>query len=188
MKNILQAAKNGGALSRCGVLGRLGDLCSTTAEYDVAASNACGSWDHIVVRTTSGAQQILEWLRKHKAGRANFIPLDKMKKGLHDRPVSPPEDAPRLYDKIAPCNGELSPALFMAVQNTLVAPDLDTASRWAFNYGKRWRVVTIDGNIIETSGTMQGGGNQNQVKRGLIRVSVSELVLSFLENDETFVI
>ena len=127
--------------------------------------------DHIVVHTTPGAQACLKFLRKHGLGRANFCPLDKMKKGAHDRAVETPEGAPRLFDLITPRKPIVAPALFLGVSNTLVAPDLETATRWAYEYNKRWRVVTVDGQLIESSGTMAGGGRS--VKRGGMKLSVS---------------
>lgn len=168
---ILKASKNGRELSKVGILGRLGDLATIPEKYDVAVSTACGSLDHIVVQTTAGVQKCIEFLRKYNLGRANFIPLDKMKKGAHDNAVETPEGAPRLFDLITPINFSVTPAIYLGVGNTLVAPDLETATRWAFDFGKRWRVVTVDGNLIESSGTMQGGGNS--VRKGLMRFTNS---------------
>ena len=65
-----------------------------------------------------------------------------------------PEGAPQLFDLTNPGNISITTALFFAVGNMLVAPDLETATRWAYDFGKRWRVVTADGKLIETSGTM----------------------------------
>ena len=177
---ILKASKKGGELANCGVMGRLGDLASIDEQYDVAVSTACGMLDHIVVQTTAGTQKCLEFLRKHNLGRASFVPLDKMKKGAHDRAVDTPEGAPRLFDLISPGHFSITPALFLAVGNTLVAPDLETATRWAYEYGKRWRVVTLDGKLIETSGTMSGGGNS--VQKGKMKLSVSLLSFVFDKN------
>lgn len=171
---ILKAARKGGPLANVGILGRLGDLASVPEEYDVAVSTACSSLDNIVVQTTAGAQRCLEFLRKHGLGRANFTPLDKMKKGAHDHQVETPEGAPRLFEVITPSNYQVTPALFLGVGNTLVAPDLETATRWAYDFGKRWRVVTIDGKLIETAGTMSGGGKG--AKRGGMRLAVSARV------------
>ena len=128
--------------------------------------------DHIVVQTTAGAQRCLEFLRKYNLGRANFIPLDKMKKGAHDHAVETPEGAPRLFELIIPSNFAITPAFYLAIGNTLVAPDLETATRWAYDFSKRWRVVTLDGKLIETAGTMSGGGTS--VRRGGMRFSVSD--------------
>ena len=170
---ILKAARDGKELSKVGILGRLGDLAVISEQYDVAVSTACGMLDHIVVQTTAGAQRCLAFLRKHNLGRANFIPLDKMKKGTHDRAVETPEGAPRLFDLITPSNFAITPALYLGVGNTLVAPDLETATRWAYDFGKRWRVVTMDGSLIELSGTMQGGGKA--VQKGRMKLNVSSL-------------
>jgi len=166
---ILKASKKGGELSKCGVMGRLGDLATIDEKYDVAVSTACGMLDHIVVQTTAGTQKCLEFLRKNNLGRASFVPLDKMKKGAHDRAVETPEGAPRLFDLISPSHFSITPAIFLAVGNTLVAPDLETATRWAYDYGKRWRVVSMDGKLIETSGTMSGGGKS--VQKGRMKLS-----------------
>lgn len=157
------------------ILGRLGDLASIDAQYDIAISTACGNaLNHIVVRTTNDAKGCLRHLRQHNLGRANFLPLDKLKKGAHDLSVRTPEDAPRLYDQINPLRADIAPALFSVVSNTLVAPDLNTASRWAYEYGKRWRVVTLDGKLIEMSGAMSGGGGKGSVKCGGMRLMSDE--------------
>jgi chromosome segregation ATPase len=76
-----------------------------------------------------------------------------------------------LFDLITPSNFAFTPAIFLAVGNTLVAPDLETATRWAYDFSKRWRVVTLDGKLIETAGTMAGGGKN--VRRGGMRLAVS---------------
>jgi structural maintenance of chromosome 4 len=169
VRGILEAARQGGELSKVGVIGRLGDLATIGDEYDVAVSTACGMLDNIVVQTTAGVQRCLEFLRKYNLGRAKFIPLDKMKKGAHDRVVETPENAPRLFDLITPKNHAIAPALYLAVGETLVAEDLETATRWAYDFGKRWRVVTKDGKLIEASGTMSGGGGS--VRRGGMKLA-----------------
>ena len=172
---IMNATKKGGELSRAGVLGRLGDLATIPEKYDVAVSTACGMLDHIVVESTSGAKQCLNFLRRHNLGRGNFLPLDKMKKGAHDRAVETPEGATRLFELICPTNPSVTPALYLAVGNTLVASDLEVASRLAYEYNKRWRVVTVDGKLIESSGTMSGGGNS--ARRGGMKLRVSLLLI-----------
>jgi structural maintenance of chromosome 4 len=181
VQGILKAARTNGELSKAGVLGRLGDLATIADEYDVAVSTACGHLDHVIVQTTAGAQRCLEFLRKHNLGRANFIPLDKMKKGAHDRVVETPEGAPRLFDLINPIKPMIAPAIFLAVSDTLVAPDLETATRWAYDYNKRWRVVTVDGKLIEASGTMAGGGTS--VRRGGMKLSSGRAKVSSDDED-----
>ena len=70
-----------------------------------------------------------------------------------------PENAPRLIDLIKPAQERLLPAFYFAVRETAVAEDLDQAGRIAYG-AKRHRVVTLKGQVIETSGTMSGGGSK----------------------------
>ena len=70
-----------------------------------------------------------------------------------------PENAPRLIDLIKPAEERFLPAFYFAVRETAVAEDLDQAGRIAYG-AKRHRVVTLKGQVIETSGTMSGGGSK----------------------------
>lgn len=62
-------------------------------------------------------------------------------------------------------------AFYYALQDTLVTADLDTATAIAYG-AKRFRVVTLEGQLIDTSGTMSGGGNQ--VQRGRMGSKIVE--------------
>jgi len=75
-------------------------------------------------------------------------------------PIQTPEDVPRLFDLITPKDPRFAPAFFKGVGNTLVANDMEQANRIAFGGQRRWRVVTLAGQLIDTSGTMSGGGTK----------------------------
>lgn len=77
--------------------------------------------------------------------------------------IATPENVPRLFDLIKPREPKFAPAFFKAIGNTLVADDLEQANRIAYGQ-RRWRVVTLTGQLIDTSGTMSGGGTH--VQRG----------------------
>jgi structural maintenance of chromosome 4 len=147
-----------------GFHGRLGNLGTIDQKYDVAISTACGALDNFVTDTVEGGQQCIEYLRKTNLGRGNFMCLDKL--GSKDlSPIETPENVPRLFDLIKAKDEKFRPAFYHSLQNTLVATDLAQANRIAYG-AKRWRVVTLDGQLIDKSGTMSGGGNT--VKKGLM--------------------
>ncbi|KAJ4412683.1 Structural maintenance of chromosomes protein 4 [Didymella pomorum] len=141
-----------------GFHGRLGNLGTINQKYDVAISTACPQLDNMVVDTVESGQQCIEHLRKNNLGRANFILLDRLAKRDMSA-VDTPENVPRLFDLVKPKHDALRPAFFHVLQNTLVADDLDQAERIAYG-AKRWRVVTLDGKLIDTAGTMSGGGSR----------------------------
>lgn len=147
-----------------GFHGRLGNLGAIDQKYDVAISTACGALDNFVTDTVEAGQQCIEYLRKTNMGRGNFICLDKLR--FRDlAPIQTPENAPRLFDLVNPKDDKFRPAFYHALQDTLVATDLAQANRIAYG-AKRWRVVTLNGELIDKSGTMSGGGNT--VKKGLM--------------------
>lgn len=145
-----------------GFHGRLGNLGTIDEQFDVAVSTACAALENMVVDNVEVGQQCIEYLRKNNLGRANFILLDKLaQRDLS--PVQTPENVPRLFDLIKPKDPRFAPAFYSIMQNTLVAEDLEQANRIAYG-AKRWRVVTLDGQLIDVSGTMSGGGTR--VARG----------------------
>lgn len=139
-----------------GFHGRLGNLGVIDQRYDVAISTACPQLDNMVVDTVEVGQQCIDYLRKNNLGRANFICLDKLQARNLDR-IDTPEGVPRLFDLIKPKDPIFSQAFYSVLQDTLVAKDLPGANRIAYGV-KRWRVVTLDGQLIDKSGTMTGGG------------------------------
>ena len=165
VQRIMRASKKGGVLSSAGVHGRLGDLGSIAAEYDVAVSTSCGMLDYIVVDTADGGQACINFLREMNLGRASFIILDQMGEWADrmDRKLTVPSSAPRLFDLVAPARDAYRPAFYMALRDTLVAQDLDHAVKVAYEGDRAvWRVVTKDGNLIDTSGAMSGGGRETR--------------------------
>lgn len=142
--------------------GRLGDLGVIDDKYDVAVTTACGALDNLVVDTVEQGQACIEHVRKENAGRVQIIVLDKLPPRDLD-PIETPENVPRLFDLIKLKDARFAPAFYKGLSNTLVAENLEQAKR--IGYGKkRWRVVTLGGQLIDPSGTMSGGGDR--VKSG----------------------
>ncbi|KZT62670.1 hypothetical protein CALCODRAFT_140377 [Calocera cornea HHB12733] len=141
-----------------GFHGRLGNLGTIPDKYDVAVSTACTSLNNLVVDSVEQGQACIEYLRKHNIGRASIIVLEKLPPRNLEK-IDTPEGVPRLFDLITPKDPKFAPAFYKGLFNTLVADNMEQANRIAFG-AKRWRVVTLAGQLIDTSGTMSGGGNR----------------------------
>ncbi|KAJ9193331.1 hypothetical protein DTO164E3_1942 [Paecilomyces variotii] len=166
-----------------GFHGRLGDLGTIDEKYDVAISTACPALENMVVDSVEVGQQCIDYLRKNNLGRANFILLDRLARRDMSS-IYTPESVPRLFDLVKPKDPKFAPAFYSVMQNTLVAKDLDQANRIAYG-ARRWRVVTLDGQLIDVSGTMSGGGTR--VARGGMSskqvADTSKEQVTKLEND-----
>ncbi|XP_063973177.1 structural maintenance of chromosomes protein 4 [Diachasmimorpha longicaudata] len=169
-----------------GVIGRLGDLGAVDAKYDIAVSTACGPLDHIVVDTVDTAQKCIESLRRGNVGRANFIPLEKQQHlvEVYKQRLNTPENVIRLFDVIKVEDERILPAFYFGLRNTLLAGDLEQGSRIAYG-AQRWRVVTIQGQLIETSGTMSGGGRpaKGRIGQKVVRNEPSTADIDKLQGD-----
>lgn len=139
-----------------GFYGRLGDLGTINDRYDVAISTVCPGLDSMVVETVETAQACIDYLRKNKLGYATFICLNKLRNFNLD-PISVPPNLKRLFDMITPQDQKFAPAFYSKLYNTLVTSTLLEAKQVAYG-AKRWKVVTLDGKVVDTSGTMSGGG------------------------------
>ena len=133
----------------------MGNLGVIDDKYDVAISTACSALDNIVVDSDEVGRACIEFLRSNNIGRARFILLNKISSNMDIRPIKTPENVPRLFDLVRPKEEKYALAFYSVLQNTLVAENLQQANRIAF--GKvRWRVVTLNGQLIDKSGTMTG--------------------------------
>jgi structural maintenance of chromosome 4 len=116
----------------------------------------------MVVDTVEAGQSCIEYLRKNNLGRANFIVLDRLpQRDLS--PIATPENCPRLFDLVQPNQTKFAAAFYSVLSDTIVAKDLTHANRVAYG-SKRWRLVTVEGGLIDKSGTMTGGGTK--ISRG----------------------
>ncbi|KAK8710156.1 hypothetical protein V6N13_145495 [Hibiscus sabdariffa] len=174
LKSVLDSEKSQGSVLKAilqakeskqieGIYGRMGDLGAIDAKYDVAISTACPGLDYIVVETTAAAQACVELLRREQLGIATFMILEKQVDLLErsKEKVKTPEGVPRLYDLIKVQDERMKLAFYASLGNTIVAKDLDQATRIAYGGSKEFRrVVTLDGALFERSGTMSGGGSK----------------------------
>jgi structural maintenance of chromosome 4 len=153
-----------------GIHGRLGSLGRVDSQYTTAVSVAGGrKLDFIVVDNAEIAQACLGEVKRCQAGWATFILLSQ---APTQAPVIErmPEGARLLIDTIE-CEPRFGPAFWMVFQDTLVTADLDTARRVALHSERRYRAVTLNGEVVDKSGTMSGGGNTSQRRTGINVVS-----------------
>ncbi|KAI3665873.1 hypothetical protein L6452_44508 [Arctium lappa] len=200
LKSVMETERNQGSVLRAilqakasnaieGIYGRMGDLGAIDGKYDVAISTACPGLDYIVVETTAAAQACVDMLRKNNLGVATFMILEKQVDHMSrmKEKVSTPEGVPRLFDLIKVQDERMKLAFFAAMGNTVVAKDIDQATRIAYGGNKEFRrVVTLDGALFEKSGTMSGGGNKprgGKMGTSIRATSVSGEAVAEAENE-----
>eukprot|EP00037_Helgoeca_nana_P029446 m.351458 g.351458 ORF g.351458 m.351458 type:complete len:1338 (-) comp27977_c1_seq4:1879-5892(-) len=151
------------AEGRPGVYGRLGNLGAIDDTYDAAITTSCGALNNVICATVADAQWCINLLKSTGAGRVTCICLDKMERwrGRVNEGFNAPAGTDRLFDLVRVKDDRFLTAFYHALRDTLVAPDLDTATKVAYSKsGGGNQVVTLEGQVISSSGTMSGGGNR----------------------------
>ena len=131
-----------------GIYGTLADLITFDSKYAAAVEAALGPrLFYLVVKDVDTASHIISNLKKLGKGRATFIPLDKIESRRLDRK----ENLIANYLSYEPA---VIKAIEFACSDTLLVNDIEEAKRAGI--GKR-RMVTLDGELFETSGLISGG-------------------------------
>ena len=124
----------------------------TNPEYEIPLSIAGGKrLNNIVVENENIAGKCIDYLKKKKIGRATFLPLNKLKVNISN---SPPDDSLGFARDFVEANKKFKDVFDYIFKNTLVVNDINTGKK--IGVGK-WRMVTLDGDLMELSGAMTGG-------------------------------
>ncbi len=142
-----------------GIRGPVSRLIRVPEPYAVALETALGgAMQDIVTENEQDAKHAIAFLKRTKGGRATFLPLTTIRgRRLQERGLS----GCRGFIGIASELCSYDPAYGSVVDSLLgriaVAEDLDCAAAIAGQYGYRFRVVTLDGQVVNTGGSLTGG-------------------------------
>lgn len=141
-----------------GVHSTLAQLGAVDKEYSTALEIAMGSrMKNIVVDNDEVASTAIEILKSSQAGRASFLPLNKMKSKPYG--MKPPKDTGVIDFTInlIKFDSLYESVFYYALGDTLVVEDLNNARKLMGKY----RMVTLDGSLVEKTGAMTGGSVYN---------------------------
>ncbi|VVC03304.1 Chromosome partition protein Smc [Candidatus Bilamarchaeum dharawalense] len=147
-----------------GIYGTVADLISFDPEYSTAVEAAGGArLLYVVVDGIDRATEVIEKLKKAKAGRATFIPLDSIR-------TPAPAKAGKFSSilDVVECKSEVRRAMEYVFADTLLVDGVADAKKLGIGTG---RMVTLEGEIFERSGIVSGGRaqsgllNNNQLRK-----------------------
>jgi chromosome segregation protein len=136
-----------------GVHGPVGELGAVDSEYATACETAAGGrLANVVVDDDGVGQDCIDYLKRRNAGRATFLPLTEMDdRGLPSLPAHP--GVVDFAQNLVEYDDQYAGVFSYVLGTTLVVEDMDTARELM----GRYRMVTLDGDLVETSGAMTGG-------------------------------
>lgn len=140
-----------------GVYGTVGELCSFDEQYANAIEAAAGNrLNYIVVEDVDTAAKAIEYLKKTKAGRCTFIPLDVKAHFVSEeqRELGRKEGSKGFLVEVVSFDARYSNVFQFVFGDTLLIDDIEAGKR--IGIGKV-RMVTMEGDLLEVSGAITGG-------------------------------
>jgi chromosome segregation protein len=154
-----------------GVHGTISDLGKVPKEYATALNIAAGNKLHFVVCDNDQiAADAIQYLKEERLGRVTFLPLNKLKP-----PTLPPLKEPGVVDyavNLLEYDPKYDRAFGVALGATVVVDTLERARKLIGKY----RMVTLDGELLEKSGAITGGTTKKQAVRGFGAAVDDEIV------------
>ena len=156
VKSVMKEAEKG--ILR-GIYGPISKLISVKKEYAVAVETALGNaLQHIVVESENDAKKAISYLKSENKGRATFLPVSTIKaRSLEEKGLENLFGYVGIASELVDLDDKFRPIIENILGKTVIADDMDSAVTIAKKYGYRFKVVTLDGQIVNTGGSLTGG-------------------------------
>jgi len=163
VKKLLSDAK--GDLDLSGrIEGLIADVVSCGSEYEVAIETAFGgAMQNVITKTREDAKYLIEYLKRTRSGQVTFLPIEALRPRLeNDQIKSAVKDrgAIGFAINLVKFDKKFENVIHNLLGNTLICDNIENATQIARRYPRAFKIVTLDGDVISTTGSMTGGSKR----------------------------
>ena len=166
VKQVLQACRESQEFGK-GIHGALAQLIRVDKKYEAAIEMTLGSaLQNIVTESEEAAKKAIEYLKSNKLGRATFLPISSVNGKSFDASmlsrINRSEGFCGVASDLVEFNPKYGGIMASLLGRVVVTDNLDNAIRMARAFGYSFRIVTLEGDILSTGGSMSGGSLENR--------------------------
>ncbi|MBQ9993130.1 MAG: chromosome segregation protein SMC, partial [Clostridia bacterium] len=156
VRKVMQCFEKGGLR---GIHGPVSRVITVEDRYTVAIEIALGAaMKNIIVDNESDGKQAMEFLKQNRAGRATFLPISVIRpRYLDERGLDECAGYVDIASHLVTCDEKYRNILDNLLGKVCVVEDIDSAISIARRFKNRFRIVTLDGQVINAGGSMTGG-------------------------------
>ena len=160
--SVRQIVKAGRSGQLRGVRGTVAQLISVEPKYSLAIETALGAaLQNIVVDSEETAKRGIRILKETNGGRATFLPVTSVKGNtLTEKNLDMQEGYIALASELVSFEPEYGGIVSSLLGRIVIAENLDLATNIAKKYGYKFRIITLDGQVINAGGSFTGGSSQ----------------------------
>ena len=166
VKMVLQACSQSPEFGK-GIHGALAQLITVEKKYEVAIEMTLGSaLQNIVTSSEEDAKKAIEYLKKNNLGRATFLPMSSVNGRTFENNLMQDIKNQVGFCGVAcdliECKPEYKGIVLSFLGKVIVVENLEAGIKMARKFGYGFRIVTLDGDVLSTSGSMSGGSGDNR--------------------------
>ena len=142
-----------------GVRGPVASLIHVPDQYAVAVEIALGgAMQNLVVERDEDGKNAISYLKRRDGGRCTFLPMNTIRPAdFRDRAVEREDGFVGMGDTLISFDREYANIFSNLLGRVVIARDMDRAMAMARKFGHRFRIVTLDGQVLNAGGSMTGG-------------------------------
>ena len=158
VKSLLLACEQNSELN-AGVEGVLASLISVDKKYETAIEMCLGqAMQNIVTKTETDAKKLIEHLRKNNLGRASFLPISSVHGKKIEKVNSNGIDGViGIAAELVKADKKYQDIILNLLGRTVIVENMDSAIKLAKANSYSFRIVTLEGDVINPSGAISGG-------------------------------
>ncbi len=154
-----------------GIHNVIGKLFEVDNKYSVAISTSLGiSLTYLVVDNPNIAKELVNYLKDNNIGRATFFPLSVISpRNIDDNTLNEIRNIEGFIntaDKLITYDNKYRNIMLNQLGNVIIVEDIDSANKISKLINKRYKIVSLDGQVVNVGGSITGG---NQVSNNLIK-------------------
>ncbi|MCD8200676.1 MAG: chromosome segregation protein SMC [Clostridia bacterium] len=163
VKNLLGAAKEDSAVKKR-ITALIADVVTCDKDVEVAINTAFGqSIRYVITETRDDTRYLIDYLRNNRLGRVTFLPIEALRPRYENEQIRLARKEKGVvgfaidlvkYDK------KYENIIHFLLGNTLVCDNLVSATIISRAYPRSFKIVTLEGDLIESSGAMTGGSRR----------------------------
>ncbi|MCI1931083.1 MAG: chromosome segregation protein SMC [Clostridia bacterium] len=173
-----------------GIFGAIGEVIKTDKKYENAIETALGAAvQNIITDNEENAKNAIYYLKKYNLGRATFMPVSVINGKSIDfdrEKILSIDGICGIADELVSCEDNYREIIRFLLGRTIIAENMESALKAASACGRRYKIVTVLGDVINPGGTMTGGSTKSKTSNIFSRnreISELESICAKLKNE-----
>lgn len=176
-----------------GIHNTIGNIISVDEKYVKALEIAISaSKNFIITEDESSSKKAINYLKDNHLGRATFFPLSVIKSRYVDRDtlerIDNDSDFISVLSDLVEYDKKYDNIICNQLGTVLVSPDIDSATRLSRVISHKYKIVTLDGDVIHVGGSMSGGSSYQSKSIISLKQELTTLEMKLKDNQEELIL